>query len=131
MKRLLCLLVALGVSASEAADDSILELSDNYFQCAAFYKGALDASLLPKGRSMLLLEKDISWATQTAAGLLVTEHEGPRRMTFAELEAMERKVVRKARAFTFDFRKDRDYAKTWIAEVFVHCDEKMALSGRP
>jgi hypothetical protein len=116
-------------STSQAADETLLELADAYFQCAAFYKGAMDADLLPVGQAAADIQARIVKATEVATGLGITAQTGPRRMTKGELDTMRRKVSSNAKGFTREFRADPGYARGWIAEGFVFCDEKMALSG--
>jgi len=115
--------------AALAADESLLEESDFYYQCAAFYKGALESKLSPKDRATSRIEADIARAIRAAVGLGITAREGPRRMTFAEIEAMERQVAKKARSFERQFREDPSYGKTWIVDGFGHCDKKMSQLG--
>jgi hypothetical protein len=116
-------------NAAQAADDALLEAADAYFQCAAFYKGALGAEMLPIGRTAADIQPRIVKATEIATGLGITARSGPRRMTQGELDSMRRKVSSKAKGFSREFRADPAYARTWIAEGFAFCDEKMALSG--
>jgi hypothetical protein len=118
-----------GASGALAADDALLELSDAYFQCAAFYQGALGADMLPSGRTAPDIQARIAKATEIATGLGITARSGPRRMTRGELDSMRRKVSSKARGFSREFRADPAYARTWISEGFAFCDDKMALSG--
>lgn len=130
MRPLLGLLLVLGLAGgAEAADESLLELSDSYAQCAAFYQGAAKAGMLPAGRTKAEIARTVDKAVEVAVGVEITAREGPRRMTQAEIAAMERKVAAKARGFAADFRKDPDYARGWIAEVFAYCDEKMERAG--
>lgn len=130
MRMLTGMLLVFGLaSGARAADESLLELSDNYFQCAAFYQGAAAEGLLPSGRTRSSIARTVNSAIEVAVGVEITAREGPRRMTQGELASMKRKVDAKALGFAAEFRKDRGYAKGWIAEVFADCDEKMQRAG--
>ncbi len=118
-------LVVCNAGPALAADESLLEESDFYYQCAAFYQGALDSKLQPKDRPTARIEADIAKAIRAAVGLGITAREGPRRMTFAEIDAMERRVAVKASSFEAQFREDPAYGRTWIVDGFGHCDKKM------
>lgn len=113
-----------------AADDRLLEAADGYFQCAAFYKGALDAGVLPEGRKTAEIETFIAKAAEVATGLGITAREGPRRMTSDEVQTMHRRIAVKAQGHTQDFRADPAGSRRWIAEGFAHCDEKMGYIGK-
>ncbi|MFN3846739.1 MAG: hypothetical protein ACK4RZ_13105 [Paracoccaceae bacterium] len=125
----LALVVGTAPVAALAADERLLESADLYFQCAAFYKGALDADALPKGRRRAEILKSIDTATEVATGLGITAREGPRRMTLDELETTKRRVAVKADYFASEFRKDGRSARQWIAETFALCDARMKNIG--